>query len=72
LGRPGDDQLQGPQRHRHRHSGDAGPYQVIAVIGFESLEAFQAAAKESGKTVMGDIANFTDVTPVVQINEDLD
>ena len=48
------------------------PYQVIAVIGFESLEAFQAASKESGKTVMGDIANFTDVTPVVQINEDLD
>ncbi len=47
------------------------PYQVIAVIGFESLEAFQAAAKQSGAAVMGDIANFTDVTPVVQINEDL-
>ena len=47
------------------------PYQVIAVPGFESLQAFQAAAKESGAAVMGDIANFTDVTPIVQINETL-
>ena len=48
------------------------PYQVIAILGFDSLAAFQAAAKESGAAVMGDIPNFTDVTPVIQINEDLD
>jgi uncharacterized protein (TIGR02118 family) len=47
------------------------PYQVIAVIGFESLQAFRNAVKEAGAAVMGDIPNFTDVTPVVQINEDL-
>ena len=47
------------------------PYRVITVLGFESLAAFKAAAKESGAAVMGDIANFTDVTPVVQINEHL-
>ena len=47
------------------------PYQVITVMGFESLQAFRAAAKESGAQVMGDVANFTDVAPIVQINEDL-
>lgn len=48
------------------------PYRVIAMIGFDSLAAFQSAAKEAGAAVMGDIPNFTDVTPVVQINDDLD
>lgn len=47
------------------------PYQVITVLGFESLQSFQAAAKEGGPAVMADVAKFTDVTPTVQINEDL-
>lgn len=47
------------------------PYQVIAILAFESLAAFQAAAKQTGATVVGDIPNFTDVTPIIQINEDL-
>ena len=47
------------------------PYQVITVLGFESLEAFRAAAKQSGAVVMGDVAKFTDVNPIVQINEHL-
>jgi hypothetical protein len=44
---------------------------VIAIIGFESLQSFRNAVKEAGAAVMGDIPNFTDVTPVVQISEDL-
>ena len=47
------------------------PYQVVAILGFESLEAFQGAVKASGAEVMGDIPNFTNVSPVVQINENL-
>jgi uncharacterized protein (TIGR02118 family) len=47
------------------------PYQVITVLGFESLEAFRAAARQSGAEVMGDVGNFTDVTPIVQINDNL-
>lgn len=47
------------------------PYQVITVLGFESLQAFRAAAKESGSLIIGDIENFTDVRPVIQINEHL-
>jgi hypothetical protein len=44
---------------------------TITVLGFESLQAFQAAAKESGAAVMGDVAKFTDVSPIVQIKDDL-
>lgn len=48
------------------------PFQVIAIFGFESLAAFQSAAKQTAAAVMGDIPNFTDVTPIIQINEDLE
>ena len=47
------------------------PFQVIAILGFDSLQAFQNAVGESGAEVMGDIPNFTDVSPVVQINENI-
>ena len=47
------------------------PFQVVALLRFDSLEAFQAAAGEHGEEIIGDIANFTDVSPILQINEDL-
>ena len=47
------------------------PYQVIALLRFDSLEAFQAAGGAHGAEIMGDIAEFTDVAPILQINEDL-
>jgi uncharacterized protein (TIGR02118 family) len=47
------------------------PYQIVAILGFESLEAFQGAVANSGAAVMGDIPNFTDVSPVIQINENI-
>ena len=47
------------------------PYQVVAILDFESLEAFQGAVAAGGAEVMGDIPNFTDVTPVVQISENI-
>jgi uncharacterized protein (TIGR02118 family) len=47
------------------------PYQVIAILELESIEDLQALIGEHGEEVMGDIANFTDVTPTVQISENL-
>ncbi len=49
--------------------GEAARYKIIALLDFESLEAFQAAAKKHGAEVIGDIANFTDVQPAIQFNE---
>ncbi len=48
------------------------PYTVIALLDFDSVEAFQGAVAAAGADVMGDIPNFTDVTPVVQISENID
>ncbi len=47
------------------------PYRIMALVGFESLGHFQAAVKAAGKEVMGDIANFTDAPPHIQINDDV-
>lgn len=47
------------------------PYQVIALLDFDSIDDFKAAVADGGAEVMGDIPNFTDVQPVVQISENL-
>ena len=52
--------------------GEAGappPYQIMAVVEFDSLESFQAAVEAHGDEIFGDVPNFTDVTPTVQISE---
>jgi uncharacterized protein (TIGR02118 family) len=49
----------------------AAPAKVIALLDFESLEAFQAAVEKHGSAVLGDIANFTEAQPVIQFNEQL-
>ncbi len=47
------------------------PFQVIALVEFESMEALQGAMQAAGTSVHDDIVNFTDVEPIVQICEDL-
>ena len=51
--------------------GSTPLYRVIAMLSFSSIEAFGKAAGAHGAEIFGDIPNFTDVTPVVQINEPL-
>jgi uncharacterized protein (TIGR02118 family) len=50
-------------------AGDAPLYPVMTLLSFESLEKFQAAVQQHGKEVMGDIPNFTDAKPVLQVFE---
>lgn len=47
----------------------AAPYIAIAYMVFPDLTAFTTALKSSGKDVMADLGNFTDIEPVVQISE---
>lgn len=47
------------------------PYQVMALLRFDSKEAFDAAGAKHGAEILGDIPNFTDVMPVIQVNEDV-
>lgn len=56
----------------HGQKGPDGaepPYAVMAILDFESLDAFGKAAGEHGPELFGDIPNFTNVQPQVQISE---
>jgi len=44
------------------------PCQLIALLEFGSVEESQAAVADSGDEVLGDIPNFTDIQPVIQVN----
>ena len=48
--------------------GGAPAYQVIALLTFASLAEFQAVMQQHGAEIMGDVANFTDAQPAIQIN----
>lgn len=49
--------------------GGVPEYEVITLLTFVSKEAFESALAASGAEVVGDIANFTNVQPLIQINE---
>ena len=51
--------------------GSPAPYKVIALLTFRSLQDFQKAAEAHIQEILGDGPNFTNVQPVVQINEEL-
>jgi uncharacterized protein (TIGR02118 family) len=47
------------------------PPAYVAMCAFicDSAEGFQAAMKEHGAEILGDIANYTDIAPVLQFSE---
>lgn len=49
--------------------GAPAPYHAIAILDFESMEDFQAAAGAHGKEIFADIPKFTNAEPVVQISD---
>jgi uncharacterized protein (TIGR02118 family) len=49
--------------------GSKSPYQIQAILTFESSEAFGAAAEADGATIFGDIPNFTDTQPLILAGE---
>ena len=51
--------------------GGTAAYFLVALLSFETKDAFENAGKQHGREIMGDVRNFTDVKPVVQFNEAL-
>lgn len=49
--------------------GSPAPFVAIGHAYFESAEAFQAAFAAHMDEIAGDLGNFTDIQPVVQISE---
>ena len=42
---------------------------AVGTLTFDSVEAFQAAMGPHMPEIMGDIPNYTDITPVLEISE---
>ncbi len=64
--------LEGAEALRGIAGADGGeaPFYALAIIRFGSLEAFNSAmTSASGAEILADIRNFTNVQPMVQINE---
>ena len=51
--------------------GADAPYVTIASLKFDNVEAFEQALDAHAPEIMGDIPNFTNIDPVVQIEEHL-
>jgi uncharacterized protein (TIGR02118 family) len=49
--------------------GTAATYQTVCNLHFDSVEAFQGAFGPHAAEIMGDIGNYTDAQPIVQISE---
>ena len=50
--------------------GVNGPYSALVHFRFDSLDAFNAALAAPGTgEVMADVANYTNITPVLQTSE---
>ena len=49
--------------------GEGPTYIAVAHLQFDSVEAFQGSFGPHVAEIMGDIPNYTPITPVIQINE---
>src|SRR5262247_2178031 len=55
-------------------AGDGGepPFIAIALISFESMAAFKSAMSgPHAAEIVNDVSNFTNVRPVIQVNESI-
>ena len=49
--------------------GSPATYIAMGHLYFDSIEAFQTAFGPHAKEIMGDIPNYTDIQPVIQVSE---
>lgn len=49
--------------------GTAAPYAAIGHLMFDSIDDFQNAFGPNAEQIMGDIPNYTNSSPVIQISE---
>ncbi len=64
--------MKGAQVNKGTGGGAPGadaPYVVIAQVMFDTLEELQAAQAAHGGEIFRDVANFTNLSPKVQISE---
>jgi uncharacterized protein (TIGR02118 family) len=53
-------------------AGSPAPFVVICYFYFDNVSAFQNAMTANGAKIQGDIPNYTNIQPVIQISEVLE
>lgn len=56
----------------HRCIDPQATYHLVAHLGFDSAQRFESAFTAVGDKLLADIANFTNVEPVMQVNKVID
>jgi uncharacterized protein (TIGR02118 family) len=49
--------------------GTPAAFVAVCHLGFDSVAAFQAAFDPHAKEIMGDIPNYTEIQPIIQLSE---
>lgn len=49
--------------------GSAATYQAIGNLYFETVDAFEAAFSPNASKIMGDLPNFTNIEPIIQVGQ---
>ncbi len=49
--------------------GSRPGFAAMCYLSFDSVDAFQGAFGPHAEAIMGDIPNYTDIEPVIQVNE---
>jgi uncharacterized protein (TIGR02118 family) len=49
--------------------GSKPPFVAMVNLTFDSVDAFQDAFGPHAESIMGDIPNYTDIQPLIQVNE---
>jgi uncharacterized protein (TIGR02118 family) len=49
--------------------GSSAPYVAVGHLMFDSVEAFQRVFEPHAQEIMGDIPNYTNLQPMIQVSE---
>ena len=49
--------------------GSPAKYTTVATLEFTSVDALQQGLAAHGAGIMGDIPNYTDIQPIIQVSE---
>lgn len=49
--------------------GAPAPFVAVGHVYFDTLEGFQRGMNQHGREILGDIPNYTDISPTIQISE---
>ncbi len=48
--------------------GTSAPYMAIGHMYFDSMEAYENSFGPHAETILGDLPNFTDIEPIIQVS----